>query len=80
MDGIVSITSQGQLTIPVSIRKYFDIKGSVKAVIRRVNNVIIVEPRTNFWSLKGSLSSSVKLSDKQLKEARDEFSKKWAKP
>lgn len=79
MQNIVSITSQGQLTIPRSIRKSFGMKQSTKAVIEKVGNKIIVEPRGDFWSLAGSLSSKIKLSDSQLKEARKEFSKGWGK-
>lgn len=79
MPDIVSITSQGQLTIPMSIRRSFGIKGSVKAIIRKENNLIIVEPKKDFWSLEGSLASEVKLSDKELQEARDSFSKNWPK-
>lgn len=77
MQDIVSITSQGQLTIPMSIRRSFGIKGSVKAIVRKENDLIIVEPKKDFWSLKGSLASEVKLSDKELQEAREAFSKKW---
>ena len=77
MSDIVSITSQGQLTIPVSIRQSFGIKGSVKAFIRKEENLIIVEPKKDFWSLESSLASDIKLSDKQLKEARESFSKNW---
>lgn len=79
MQNIVSITSQGQLTIPMSIRQSFGIKGSVKAIIRRENNLIIVEPKKDFWSLEGSLASEIKLSDKQLREAREAFSENWSK-
>lgn len=79
MQDVVSITSQGQLTIPMSIRRSFGIKGSVKAIIRRDDNIIIVEPKKDFWSLEGSLASEVKLSDKQLQEARESFSKNWPK-
>lgn len=79
MSDIVSITSQGQLTIPVSIRQSFGINGSVKAIIRRENNLIIVEPKKDFWSLEGALTSEVKLSDKKLQEARESFSKSWPK-
>jgi len=79
MQDIVSITSQGQLTIPMSIRRSFGIKGSVKAIVRREKNLIIVEPKKDFWSLAGSLASEVKLSDKQMQEARDSFSKNWSK-
>lgn len=79
MQDIVSITSQGQLTIPMSIRRSFGIKGSVKAIIRKENNLIVVEPKKDFWSLEGSLNSEVKLSDKELQETRESFSKKWSK-
>lgn len=78
MQDIVSITSQGQLTIPVSIRRSLGIKGSVKAIIKREKNLIIVEPKKDFWSLEGSLTSEVKLSDKELQEARESFSKNWS--
>ena len=76
---IVSITTQGQLTIPKGMRKAFKIKGSIKATIHKQGNLIIVEPKQEFWSLAGSLKSKVKLSDKQLKEAREAFSKDWSK-
>lgn len=79
MQDIVSITSQGQLTIPVSIRRSFGIKGAVKAIIRKEKNFIVVEPKKDFWSLEGSLASGVKLSDKELQEARESFSKNWPK-
>jgi bifunctional DNA-binding transcriptional regulator/antitoxin component of YhaV-PrlF toxin-antitoxin module len=76
---IVSITSQGQLTIPVKIRESFGIKGPVKAVIKKIDNVIIVEPKKDFWALEGSLSSGAKLSDQELRDARASFSKNWPK-
>lgn len=79
MQDIVSITSQGQLTIPMSIRRSFGIKGSVKAIVRREKNIIIVEPKKDFWSLEGALVSEIKLSDKELHEARESFSKNWPK-
>lgn len=79
MQNIVSITSQGQLTIPKSIRKSFGIKRSTKAVIKRMGNKIIVEPKSDFWSLAGSLSSKIKLSDSELRKARKEFSKSWSR-
>ncbi len=79
MQSIVSITSQGQVTIPVKIRQAFGIKGSTKAIIKKQGNQIVIEPKKDFWSLAGSLKSSVKLSDRQLKKAREAFAKKWPK-
>lgn len=78
MQNIVSITSQGQLTVPKSIRDSFKIEGvSTKAVVSKKGNKIIVEPKKNFWALENSLQSTVKLSDTDLKKARGEFSKNW---
>lgn len=79
MDHVVSITTQGQLTIPKSIRKAFKMTRSMKATIEKQGNVIILRPKNDFWTLAGSLKSSVKLSDKQLREARQKFSESWGK-
>ncbi len=79
MHEIVTLTSQGQLTIPKSFRDAFGIRGSTKMSIRKKGHTIIVEPRTDFWSLKGSLKSSVKLTDAQLRKARSAFETQWAR-
>lgn len=77
MQQVVTITRQGQLTIPRSVRKHFGINGSTKAALRTEGNFIVVEPKRDFWSLPGSLKSTVKLSDAQLKRARRTFAKNW---
>ena len=51
----------------------------LKVLVRQKNNIIMVEPRQDFWSLAGSLKSKIVLTDEQLRKARDNFSKKWAK-
>ena len=78
MQQVVSITKQGQLTIPKALLKAFGIKGSTKAVIRKKGNILVVEPKGDFWQLGASLSSKVKLSDEELREARLKFEKTWA--
>lgn len=77
MKKIVSITSQGQLTIPKSMLAAFGIKRAVKALVRNEGKLIIVEPKGNFWSLAGALKSKIRLSDKQLKQARKSFEQDW---
>lgn len=79
MHEIVTLTSQGQMTIPKSFRDAFGIHGSTKMSIRKKGNTIIVEPKNNFWGLKGSLKSATKLSDRELKKARGTFENKWAR-
>lgn len=79
MEQIVTITRQGQLTIPQKVRQHFGMKGSVKAILRIKGLTLVVEPKNDFWSVVGSLHSKIKLTDTQLKRARKQFSKRWAK-
>ena len=78
-ENIVTITSQGQLTIPRGVRKHFGITGSTKAILRTQGKMIVVEPKNDFWSLSGSLTSTVRLTDRQMSAARAAFPKKWAR-
>lgn len=77
MEQIVTITTQGQLTLPKIILNAFGIKGATKALVKKIGDSIVVKPKGNFWSLAGSMKSDVSLSDKELRQARDAFSKQW---
>ena len=77
---MVSITRQGQLTIPKAILKRFGILGKTKAAVFQAGNKIIVEPKGDFWRLAGSLASKVKLTDAQLRKTKQAFVKQWARP
>lgn len=79
MKDIVSITSQGQLTIPKHIRRKFGISGAVKAAVRIKDRKIVVEPQMDFWALSGSLNTGKKLTDAELRKARQRFEKDWAR-
>ncbi len=74
---IMSITSQGQITIPTKIRNSLGIEGAVKALVTQVDGLIVIKPQVEFDQLAGSLHSDVRLSDTELQEARAAFSKKW---
>lgn len=77
MAQVVTITSQGQLTIPQSVRERFGITGSTKAILKVEGHTIVVEPKHDFWALGGAAKSKVKLTDAQLKRARKSFEKEW---
>lgn len=79
MQQVVSITSQGQLTVPKSFRRQLGITSETKAEIRLEGGALIVKPKKDFWSLGGSLKSKIKLTDKQLKQAKKTFETSWAK-
>ncbi len=76
---ILTITSQGQLTIPKEIRDEYGITGSTKVTVEKLKEGILIKPKKNFWSLQGSLKSSIMLTDKQLREARNAFSSEWGR-
>ncbi len=77
MRHFTTITKQGQLTIPKSLLREFGVRGATKAIVRRNGQMLIVEPKREFWSLAGSLGSSIKLSDKKFSSARRAFAKEW---
>ena len=79
MDYIVSITSQGQVTIPKKLREGLGVKNAAKAVIKRSGRKLIIEPKADFWSLPGSLGKGIRLTDEQLSNAKQVFQKQWAK-
>lgn len=79
MQQIVSITSQGQISLPKLMLQDLGIYGATKAIAQKVGNTIVVYPKKDFWSLEGALKSNIVLSDKELRKARDSFSKNWAK-
>ena len=76
---IVTMTAHGQLTIPKEFRTAFGLRGSTKMAIRKKGNLMIVEPRSDFWDLKGSLQSREKHSNRTLRATRNAFEKKWAR-
>lgn len=79
MSTLVSITSQGQVTIPSAARKLLGIEGATKASLEIIDNTLVIRPQADFWSVVNSMSGDIELTDTQLREARDSFSKEWAR-
>ncbi len=79
IEQMVTITRQGQVTIPRSLRSALHIKGSTKVLISSERGKIVITPKAAFASLGGSLKSKVKLSDTQLKRARVSFAKEFGR-
>ncbi|MDZ7586696.1 MAG: AbrB/MazE/SpoVT family DNA-binding domain-containing protein, partial [Patescibacteria group bacterium] len=78
MNYLATITSKRQLTIPVALYQQMNFRQGQRVVVYKVNDGIKVEPKKDFWSLGGSLKSKIKLTDKQLRAARNKFSQEWA--
>ena len=68
MTHIVSITSRGQINIPISIRDQL-IFPTQKASLSIQKGKIIIEPLKDLLSLKGSISSQKKFNPIKSREA-----------
>ena len=76
---IVSLTSQNQISIPVNMSRVWGKVKPKKLMVTLVGEELRIKPVTDFRLLKGLLKSNIKLTDKQLSEARVKFEKKWAR-
>ena len=70
MPSIVSITQQGQVTIPKAIRESLKIGKNAKAIVVEKNSTIIVEPIDDIFTLKGSIKPKRRPEDfKKMRKA-----------
>ena len=60
MQQIVTITSQGQITIPASMRRAISIDKSNKASVTTEGKRIIIEPVVDLLDLGGTLKNKAK--------------------
>jgi len=79
MQQVVSITRQGQITLPTAIRRLFGLDKFKKVLVRAQTNQIIVEPMTDFSKMAGILKSKkmkkpiqevIKLEEKAIETIR----------
>lgn len=55
MNYLVSITSQGQISIPAEIRRSLGLTKYKKAFVKQEGTRVVVEPVSDFMALEGSL-------------------------
>jgi len=73
----VSITSQGQISIPAKLRRKLGFSKAGKAIVSIENGKVLLEPVIDFLELEGSLKTKKKpLSNQDL---HDLFAKSVAK-
>ncbi len=78
----VSVTSQGQISIPAKIRRDLGLDKTRQAIVSQEDGKIIVKPVRDFLDLGGSLKTTKKpLSNRELHEfvaqaMADEYAKK----
>lgn len=76
---IVSITSQGQISIPAKMRRELGLNEKEQALVSVENGKVIVKPIKDLLDLRGSLKTNKRpLTNKELHEAFGEYLAKEA--
>ena len=70
---MVSITSQGQISIPIRFRRELGLEKIKKAFVSEDSGRIIIEPARDFLELKGSLKTKIKATPKQIRSAFEDY-------
>lgn len=73
MTYVVSITSQGQISIPAKLRRELGLHNGKKALVSVEDKKLIVEPVKDFLELRGSLKTDIKATPGQIREAFGEY-------
>ena len=70
----VTVTRKGQVTIPVELRRKFQIEGSSKVQIIEKNGEIVIRKCPSFFDLAGTGAGKAKVEDlkKELDKMRKE--------
>lgn len=74
----VSITSQGQISIPAKLRRQLGLENGKKALISVEEEKLIVEPIEDFSALKGVFKTNKKIPFKKIHEAFGDYLAKEA--
>jgi len=69
----VSITSQGQISIPIPLRRGLGLERSRKAIVSTQGDKILIEPVKDFLELGGSLKTNIKISPRKAREAFEQY-------
>lgn len=75
MTYIVSITSQGQISIPANIRRELGFTKNNKAIVSVEKGKLTIEPVKDLLELGGSLKHArrVKTSPREIREAFEQY-------
>lgn len=73
MSYIVSITSQGQISIPIKFRRELGLDKKRKALISEEKGKLIIEPVKDFLELGGSLKTNIKATPWQIRKAFEQY-------
>lgn len=69
----VSITSQGQMSIPIPLRRKLGLFKSKRALVTEIEGKIVVEPVKDLLDLKGLLKTNLSPSPTKIRKAFEHY-------
>ncbi len=69
----VSITSQGQISIPAPLRKKMGLNKSGSALVTEKEGKLVIEPIKDLVELRGSLKTDKSAASPQIRQAFEEY-------
>lgn len=69
----VSVTSQGQISIPAKIRRELGLDKNGKALVFLEKGKVVIEPVKDLLELRGSLKTKIKATPSQVREAFETY-------
>ena len=69
----VSITSQGQISIPAKIRRQLGLDKTMRAIVSSQGGKVIIEPLKDILELAGSFKTKTKASPKQIRSGFEDY-------
>ena len=79
MSFTVSITSQGQISIPAKLRRQLGLEKTKKAIVSEQGGKIVIEPLRDLLDLEGAFSTKIKISPKVARRKFEEYLAKRSK-
>lgn len=68
----VTITSQGQISIPAAIRRQFNLDKIRKAIVEVEEDKIVIRPEKDIFQLRGVFKTNKKIPFRKIREAFEE--------
>lgn len=69
----VSVTSQGQISIPAKIRRELGLDKNGKALVFLEKGKVVIEPVKDLLELRGSLKTKIKATPSRVREAFETY-------
>lgn len=69
----VSITSQGQISIPAPLRRLLGFDKTKKAVAYATDEGVLIKPVKDFLELSGTFKTTKRATPKQIRKAFEEY-------